>query len=304
MFKLLNKIYIIGVLCLAATPAFAKVCFLPDGNCEAGKATYSPVNNITGCEYKDENAAKNGLGECQETYQSGMCYYRRCKMSESDCMKKANASVLGWLRWKKQGGSRIPPLGAVPYKCVVCKDGCWKLITSRTPVIPKYTCRELGYKIKEDCTAEYVKFSSISLIDKNGNLCGVCDQLTCSQMGGYKTKASCTADEEFESVDKIDGYGNTCGTCKTKTEPDPTPDQTPDTPNNGTYTITVNDYGEFGSGTGEYIFQRSVTYDSPDASIDIISGYNCNKSNCSGPITLGGTFTKSVSNKWILYKVM
>ena len=64
-----------------------------------------------------------------------------------------------------------------------------------------------------------------------------------------------------------------------------------------TYTITVDDYGEFNSGAGEYIFQRSVTYDSPDASIDIISGYNCNTSNCSGPSTLGGTFTKSVSTR-------
>ena len=220
MFKLLNKIYIIGVLCLAATPAFAKVCFLPDGNCEAGKATYSSVNNTTGCEYKDENAAKNGLGECQETYQSGMCYYRRCKMSESDCMKKANASVLGWLRWKRLGGSRIPPLSAIPYKCVVCKDGCWQLIRSSTPVIPEYTCRELGYKVKEDCTAEYVKFTPISLIDKNGERCGKCENLACMEMGGLKTEGSCAAGEKFVYANKIDGFNNKCGTCEAKTEPE------------------------------------------------------------------------------------
>ena len=292
--RCLILIYLIGIFILGnTTNVSAKVCFLPDGNCEAGKATYSSVNNTTGCEYKDENAAKNGLGECQETYQSGMCYYRRCKMSESDCMKKANASVLGWLRWKRLGGSRIPPLSAIPYKCVVCKDGCWQLIRSSTPVIPEYTCRELGYKVKEDCTAEYVKFSSISLIDKNGNLCGKCENLACMEMGGLKTEGSCAAGEKFVYANKIDGFNNKCGTCEAKTEPDPTPD----TPNNGTYTITVNDYGEFNSGAGEYIFQRSVTYDSPDASIDIISGYNCNKSNCSGPSTLGGTFTKSVSNR-------
>ena len=220
MFKLLNKIYIIGVLCLAATPAFAKVCFLPDGNCEAGKATYSPVNNITGCEYKDENAAKNGLGECQETYKSGICHYRRCKMSETECMKEAHEASHAKTDIKK--------------KCVVCKDGCWKLVDSAYGPDTEHTCKEMGYKTKENCTADYVKFVPVNLIDKNGERCGVCDQLTCSQMGGYKTKASCGSNEEFESVDKIDAYGNICGNCKTKT------DNNPSDPNNGkTYYVTI-----------------------------------------------------------------
>ena len=220
MFKLLNKIYIIGVLCLAATPAFARVCFLPDGNCEAGKATYSPVNNITGCEYKDENAAKNGLGECQETYKSGICHYRRCKMSETECMKEAHEASHAKTDIKK--------------KCVVCKDGCWKLEKSAYGSDTEHTCKEIGYKTKENCTADYVKFVPVKLIDKNGERCGVCDQLTCSQMGGYKTKASCGSNEEFESVDKIDAYGNICGNCKTKT------DNNPSDPNNGKkYYVTI-----------------------------------------------------------------
>ena len=220
MFKLLNKIYIIGVLCLATTPAFARVCFLPDGNCEAGKATYSPVNNITGCEYKDENAVKNGLGECQETYKSGMCYYRRCKMSETECMKEAHEASHAKTDTKK--------------KCVVCKDGCWKLVDSEYGPDTEHTCKEMGYKTKENCTTDYVKFVPVKLIDKNGERCGVCDQLTCSQMGSYKTKASCGSNEEFESVDKIDAYGNICGNCKTKT------DNNPSDPNNGkTYYVTI-----------------------------------------------------------------
>ena len=222
MFKLLNKIYIIGVLCVAATPVFARVCFLPDGNCEAGKATYSPTNSITGCEYKDETAAKNGLGECQVVYESGFCHYRRCKMSEAECLKKAHEASHASL------GTKL--------KCVVCKDGCWKLEESKYGPDTEHTCKEQGYKTKENCTADYVKFLPVNLVDKDGKQCGVCKDLECSEMGGYVKKGSCPTGEEFEYADKIDAKGNPCGTCKAKTEQD----NNPSDPNNGkTYYIIV-----------------------------------------------------------------
>ena len=239
MFKLLNKIYIIGALCVAATPAFARVCFLPDGNCEAGKATYSPVNNITGCEYKDENAAKNGLGECQEYYKSGMCYYRRCKMSEKECLEAAHASIHKWITQNYHkidilrpglglksnvingtgtvvtpGITVNPVLRVTKQKCVVCKDGCWKLEKSAYGPDTEHTCKEMGYKTKENCTAEYVKFTPISLIDKNGERCGKCENLACMEMGGLKTEGSCAAGEKFVYANKIDGFNNKCGTCE------------------------------------------------------------------------------------------
>ena len=260
--RCLILVYLIGIFILGNTAdVSAKVCFLPDGNCEAGKATYSPTNSITGCEYKDEQAANKGLGECQVVYQSGFCHYRRCKMSETECMKKAHEASHASLGTKK--------------KCVVCKDGCWKLEESKYGPDTEHTCKEQGYKTKENCTADYVKFLPVNLVDKDGKQCGVCKDLKCSEMGGYirKVKDCCPAGEEFEYAGKIDAEGYACGTCKAKTEPDPTPDPTPDDPNEGkTYYVIVNQNLTIqgtptGSGT-ETILQFNGTITLPDVSND------------------------------------
>ena len=238
--RCLILIYLIGIFILGnTTNVSAKVCFLPDGNCEAGKATYSSVNNTTGCEYKDENAAKNGLGECQETYQSGMCYYRRCKMSEKECLEAAHASIHKWITQNypkidilrpglglksnvingtgtvvTPGITVNPVLRVTKQKCVVCKDGCWKLENSAYGSDTEHTCKEMGYKTKENCTADYVKFVPVKLFDKNGERCGKCENLACMEMGGLKTEGSCAAGEKFVYANKIDGFNNKCGTCE------------------------------------------------------------------------------------------
>ena len=215
MFKLLNKIYIIGALCMAATPVFAKVCFLPDAGDDCKKAhPLIKTNPVIQCEFKDEQTANSGLGECQEAYPSGFCFYRRCKKSETDCLKEAHEAVESWILAFKSGKD-LPE----KQKCVVCKDGCWKLEKSKYGPDTEHTCKDKGFKVKENCTAEHVRFKAIDLIDKNGNRCGVCENLACMEMGGLKTEGSCADDEEFVYADKMDGFGNKCGTCEPKTTP-------------------------------------------------------------------------------------
>ena len=113
---------ILAFLCLFATAAEAKICFLPDGSCGTSKITGFKTSE-SGCQYKTDAEARNGLGACETTYKQNMCYYRRCKNqkedstvfeSYEDCQKNVDSTQ----------------------ECTSC-GSCYKLVTKPEP---KVTC--------------------------------------------------------------------------------------------------------------------------------------------------------------------
>ena len=327
----IRRIFALAVLiagtCYIAATAWATTCFLPSGNCSTGrvgnedkpKPNPDPTpedtckdfkNNSTKSEY--EWKSKTSCFVCETCTSNGNTKY--------NCVKNSGYS------WDSSDGGHCCVSGEKWYskmgKCCSATSGC--------------TCPTLKKWSNGECVCQYAKTSTGTCCEKgkiaDKHLCcnaGEHAETTiCCPANKHEEGGSCVCDANYETdgtgckpIDKCKGYDLTasqaaqyntncyaCSQCGSNTAKYKCEVRT--TPLNGykldngtckkeakTYTITVDDYGEFGSGTGEYIFQRSVTYDSPDASIDIISGYNCNQSNCSGPVTLGGTFTKSVSNR-------
>ena len=180
---------ILAFLCLFATAAEAKICFLPDGSCGTSKITGFKTSE-SGCQYKTDAEARNGLGACETTYKQNMCYYRRCKNknedstvfeSYEDCQKNVDST----------------------HECTSC-GSCYKLVTKPEP---KVTCNET----EASCSAKGKGFEANGTYDSDNVACGSCKPIdpkstTCTEMG-YKTCASCTSDQicELNGIQDTDG---------------------------------------------------------------------------------------------------
>ena len=186
---------ILAFICLFATAAEAKICFLPDGSCGTAKTTGFKQNpNGSGCMYKSEAEARNGLGACETTYKQNMCYYRRCKTEDNNifadaasCKKKAKADNL---------------------ICVSC-GGCYK-------VTPK-TCPS-GYTVGLTACAEKAGYTAS--YSSNGyvgyNVCGKCKYTIKSCESGYTVGlASCPEKQGYTSDYSRNGVSGeqVCGKC-------------------------------------------------------------------------------------------
>ena len=193
--NLVNKLALLAFLCLFATAAEAKICFLPDGSCGTSKTTGFKQNpNGSGCMYKSEAEARNGLGACETTYKQNMCYYRRCKTEdnnifadEASCKKKAKADNL---------------------ICVSC--GCCYKVTPKT--CPSgYTAGLTACAEKAGYTASY---------SSNGyagySVCGKCKYTIKSCESGYTVGlASCPEKQGYTSNYSRNGVSGeqVCGKC-------------------------------------------------------------------------------------------
>ena len=183
---------ILAFLCLFATAAEAKICFLPDGSCGTSKITEFKTSE-SGCQYKTDAEARNGLGACETTYKQNMCYYRRCKNqkedstvfeSYEDCQKNVDSTQ----------------------ECTSC-GSCYKLVTKPEP---KVTCNET----EASCSAKDKGFEANGTYDSDNVACGSCKPIdpkstTCAEMG-YKTCASCISDQICELNGIQDTYGQPC----------------------------------------------------------------------------------------------
>ena len=186
---------ILAFLCLFATAAEAKICFLPDGSCGTSKTTGFKQNpNGSGCMYKSEAEARNGLGACETTYKQNMCYYRRCKTEdnnifadEASCKKKAKADNL---------------------ICVSC-GGCYKVTPKTCP--SGYTAGLTTCAEKAGYTASY---------SSNGyagySVCGKCKYTIKPCESGYTVGlASCPEKQGYTSDYSRNGVSGeqVCGKC-------------------------------------------------------------------------------------------
>ena len=77
--------YMLVCLFLAISTASARVCFLPDStDCGEGEVVSGSGNVVVPCKYKEAKDVPLNSAY-QEPYKSGMCYYARCKISQSTC---------------------------------------------------------------------------------------------------------------------------------------------------------------------------------------------------------------------------
>ena len=325
---------LIAGTCYIAATAWATTCFLPSGNCSTGRvgnedgggeeggdeSNPGPGTQEDACKDFTNNTTKSEYDWKNKT----SCFV--CTTCTSNGNTKYNCEKASGYSWDSSDGGHCCVSGEKWYSkmgmCCSSTSGC--------------TCPTLKKWSNGECVCQYAKTSTGTCCEKgkiaDKHLCcnagEHAENTICCPANKHEQNGSCVCDTNYETdgtgckpIDKCKGYDLTasqaaqynnncyvCSQCGSNTAKYKCEVRT--TPLNGykldngtckkeakTYTITVDDYGEFNSGTGEYIFQRSVTYDSPDASIDIISGYNCNRSSCSGPSTLGGTFTKSISTR-------
>ncbi len=204
-------------LCLFATAAEAKICFLPDGSCGTSKITgFDP--NPGGCQYKSRTEAEKGMGECEEAYSpdNNPCWYRRCASSKEDIFDDY-ASCQKGLSQKKDKDK---------HECNSC-GSCYKL-AEKTTKPDDTTCTT-----ESDCISGLQVFEKDGTVDSNNNPCGICKPIeTCT--GGYSTdyqsQSDCKTGETFSSNGTANG--KVCGKC------------TPQTYTPETYTITALSYFE------------------------------------------------------------
>ncbi len=186
---------ILAFLCLFATAAEAKICFLPDGSCGTSKTTGFKQNpNGSGCMYKSEAEARNGLGACETTYKQNMCYYRRCKTEdnnifadEASCKKKAKADNL---------------------ICVSC-GGCYKVTPKTCP--SGYTAGLTTCAEKAGYTASYSSNGYVGY-----SVCGKCKYTIKPCESGYTVGlASCPEKQGYTSDYSRNGVSGeqVCGKC-------------------------------------------------------------------------------------------
>ncbi len=243
MFKLLNKLCFIGVLCMAATPVFARVCFLPDSkDCGMGKPSEPPVCT-TCCQYNSQEAAEAKIKDktCEKAYQNDnkLCWYIKC-----DTDLNHSNGIYGSISECKTAAKNAQ----VNSKCLVCGN-CYKLVADPT-------CKDKGYISKTTgCGKEYLGFKDNGETGSDG-VCGTCEKLACSQMGGLQTAANCKTGETFVLGDKVDGYSNKCGICETNSEPTTITFKFKYTCNGGTCPSDVTGkikYMFYGNGTGSNV---------------------------------------------------
>ena len=84
--RCLTSLFATLIVCfLACSSASARVCFLPDStDCGEGDVVSGSGNVVIPCKYKKAKDVPLNSAY-QEPYKSGMCYYARCKISQSTC---------------------------------------------------------------------------------------------------------------------------------------------------------------------------------------------------------------------------
>ena len=186
---------ILAFLCLFATAAEAKICFLPDGSCGTAKTTGFKQNpNGSGCMYKSEAEARNGLGACETTYKQNMCYYRRCKTEDNNIFADAESC-----KKKAEDNNLI---------CVSC-GGCYKVTPKTCP--SGYTAGLTACAEKAGYTASYSSSGYVGY-----SVCGKCKYTIKSCESGYTVGlASCPEKQGYTSDYSRNGVSGeqVCGKC-------------------------------------------------------------------------------------------
>ena len=228
---------ILAFLCLFATAAEAKICFLPDGSCGTSKTTGFKQNpNGSGCMYKSEAEARNGLGACETTYKQNMCYYRRCKTEDNNifadaasCKKKAEDNNLICVSC---GGCykvtpKTCPSGYTAGLTACAEKAGYTASYSSNGYVGYSVCGKCKYTIKP-CESGYTvglascpeKQGYTSDYSRNGvsgeQVCGKCDYTTKSCVGGYTAGlTSCSERQGYTASLVSNGYAGelACGKC-------------------------------------------------------------------------------------------
>ena len=228
---------ILAFLCLFATAAEAKICFLPDGSCGTSKTTGFKQNpNGSGCMYKSEAEARNGLGACETTYKQNMCYYRRCKTEDNNifadaesCKKKAEDNNLICVSC---GGCykvtpKTCPSGYTAGLTACAEKAGYTASYSSNGYVGYSVCGKCKYTIKP-CESGYTvglascpeKQGYTSDYSRNGvsgeQVCGKCDYTAKSCAGGYTAGlTSCSERQGYTASLVSNGYAGelACGKC-------------------------------------------------------------------------------------------
>ncbi len=228
---------ILAFICLFATAAEAKICFLPDGSCGTAKTTGFKQNpNGSGCMYKSEAEARNGLGACETTYKQNMCYYRRCKTEdnnifadEASCKKKAEDNNLICVSC---GGCykvtpKTCPSGYTAGLTTCAEKAGYTASYSSNGYAGYSVCGKCKYTIKP-CESGYTvglascpeKQGYTSDYSRNGvsgeQVCGKCDYTAKSCAGGYTAGlTSCSERQGYTASLVSNGYAGelACGKC-------------------------------------------------------------------------------------------
>ena len=91
MIKKYLRILNLAVICcfLCVTTASARVCFLPDSeDCGQGDTNMPEANStVIPCDHKDCNDTSWYNKTYEECYKSGVCAYKRCKLTQEECEK-------------------------------------------------------------------------------------------------------------------------------------------------------------------------------------------------------------------------
>ena len=190
---LVGLLYVLSLFNIS--DAAAKICFLPDGSCGTGKITKFDPDSKSGCMYKTEAEARNGLGECETVYPKKPCYYRKCNSNNTtifndldSCKKKLDTNQ----------------------ECTSC-GSCYKIVTKSDNTTPDddTTCTT-----KADCDKESKAFESNNTYDSNGNECGTCKPVESCPKGYYtiyQSQSDCLTGETFSSSGTANG--KVCGKC-------------------------------------------------------------------------------------------
>ena len=196
--SMIGKLIILAVISLFSSSAEAKICFLPDGSCGTSKTTGFKQNpNGSGCMYKSDAEARNGLGACETTYKQNMCYYRRCKNKNED-----STVFSSYEDCKKSLDDK--------HECTSC-GSCYKLVEKSDNTPSKKTCA----KTENDCISGVQVFEADGTYDSDNVPCGICKTIeTCT--GDYSTKyqsqSDCKTGETFSSNGTANG--KVCGKCE------------------------------------------------------------------------------------------
>ncbi len=181
--------------CLTLVGLLYVLSFLPDGSCGTGKITKFDPDSKSGCMYKTEAEARNGLGECETVYPKKPCYYRKCNSNNTtifndldSCKKKLDTNQ----------------------ECTSC-GSCYKIVTKSDNTTPDddTTCTT-----KADCDKESKAFESNNTYDSNGNECGTCKPVESCPKGYYtiyQSQSDCLTGESFSSSGTANG--KVCGKC-------------------------------------------------------------------------------------------
>ena len=228
---------ILTFLGLFATAAEAKICFLPDGSSGTSKTTGFKQNpNGSGCMYKTDAEARNGLGACETTYKQNMCYYRRCKTEDNNifadaesCKKKAEDNNLICVSC---GGCykvtpKTCPSGYTAGLTTCAEKAGYTASYSSNGYVGYSVCGKCKYTIKP-CESGYTvglascpeKQGYTSDYSRNGvsgeQVCGKCDYTAKSCAGGYTAGlTSCSERQGYTASLVSNGYAGelACGKC-------------------------------------------------------------------------------------------